>query len=143
MNMPSAPRFAARSVYASVASCICSLPLLASLCTGIAQTQPTQDNTWQYSVALEKGTERRAYRSKFLIISAGPDRTLGVLQLPTIALPTNQPPIAALPLNVANLIVEDAAIPVTTDPTGADPSSNPALDDISNHNLRAPGGPLQ
>jgi hypothetical protein len=61
MNIRFAPRFKARSVYVSVASCICALPLLASLSTGTAQTQPTQDNTWQYSVALEKGTERRAY----------------------------------------------------------------------------------
>src|SRR5260370_16185876 len=58
MSTPSARRFKVR---ASVVSYLCTLPLLAVLCTGIAQEQPTQDSTWQYSVALEKGTERRAY----------------------------------------------------------------------------------
>src|SRR5437870_3154671 len=61
MNIPSASHFNVRSLYRSVTSRVCVLSLLALLRTGIAQTQPTQDNTWQYSVALEKGTERRAY----------------------------------------------------------------------------------
>jgi hypothetical protein len=61
VNVPSAPLFKVRSLYISVTSCVCALLPLATLCTGIAQTQPTQNNTWQYSVALEKGTDRRAY----------------------------------------------------------------------------------
>jgi hypothetical protein len=61
MSILSVLRLKAKSVYESFAICVYALPLLASVCTGIAQTQPMQDNTWQYSVALEKGTERRAY----------------------------------------------------------------------------------
>jgi len=61
MSILSVLRPKANSVYESFAICVYALPLLASVCTGIAQTQATQDNTWQYSVALEKGTERRAY----------------------------------------------------------------------------------
>src|SRR5437899_1999999 len=61
MSQSSRRRFKAISIYASAVSYLCVLPLFVCLSTAIARAQPTQDNTWQYSVALEKGTERRAF----------------------------------------------------------------------------------
>jgi hypothetical protein len=78
-------------------------------------------------------TGRRAYKSRFLIISAGPDKVLGVSEQPG--------PDSAI--NFFSLVAEGFAAPQTTDPAGVDASLNPALDDISNHTLQAPGGSLQ
>ncbi len=78
-------------------------------------------------------TQRRAFYSKFLIVSSGPDKELGIKRLDTY----NQP------LSVNNLMLESMAIPITnTTLAGAIPSMlDPEAwqDDIVSHDLRSSG----
>jgi len=90
---------------------------------------------------------RRAYFSRFLIISSGPDKALGVAQLAF-----TYPSSAAVPLNALNLVrIENQAARLNPIRTGTnsqgvtplDPTSlylqDVSLDDISNQNVQGPG----
>jgi prepilin-type N-terminal cleavage/methylation domain-containing protein len=96
----------------------------------------------------DRGTtyyQRRAFYSKFLIVSSGPDRELGIARLDTLG----------VALTVPNLLIESQArqtdlnttaiyqAPTSYDPTPAstgNPLSESALDDISTHSLLTPSG---
>ena len=83
-------------------------------------------------------TTRRAYSSKFLILSGGPDLEPGVFLYPDSAT-----------LSVSALMNEGNAWPNIYDPTGSTPVINALADpeapndDITNHNLQAAGGSIQ
>ena len=120
-------------------------------------TEPFQ-HTGNTSLFWDRGSVfpyRRAFFSKPLIVSSGPDQQLGIFQLyPSLVFPT--PP----PLNAANLIYyENNAIPFdptwfssnngetipagTTVPVGSTSYQlrDNGRDDISNQNRQATGGP--
>ncbi len=94
---------------------------------------------------------RRAYFTKYLIVSSGPDRELGLARLDTMGLPTY-----TTNYNVTNLFIESQARATTLDysdgcyflPTNVNPTVSSTgntlfdsgQDDISNHTLQAPGG---
>ena len=59
--MPLVLRPSSRMICALIAVCACAPHVFRLNCIGMAQTAPVQNSTWQYSVPLEKGTERRAY----------------------------------------------------------------------------------
>lgn len=129
------------------------------------QTLPPSTQLWDRS----GGFARRAYQSRFLVISPGPDKRLGIGQLamsyPLVddrsyvtgvgfsARDTSGPPVNAnAPL--AYTLIENQAAPVDPNRSGAlnyQLNLNPVndtfrylqssgLDDISNHNIQAPGG---
>ena len=88
--------------------------------------------------------QRRAYFPKFLIASSGPDRGLGIAQIPDAD------------LSVDNLLIENQAAQVTykrinppyfaPDPASVDDTKQlqeAGLDDITNHTLLGTGGGVQ
>jgi prepilin-type N-terminal cleavage/methylation domain-containing protein len=100
---------------------------------------------------------RRAFFTKFLIVSSGPDKELGIARLDTV--PNSSGQAYTAPYNVFDVLIEsqarssdlvasDAAymVPSSLDPTvpaTSNPLSVSAQDDISNHNYQAPGGIVQ
>jgi prepilin-type N-terminal cleavage/methylation domain-containing protein len=125
-------------------------PLASPKLTGAPNTQWFWDRG---SNASPPYYPRRAYFSKFLIISSGPDHEHGVARLDAFN----------IPLNPTNLLVESQArqtniIDYSTsasDPFLAPTDANPVnqntgtplydagQDDVSNHNFQAPGGVVQ
>jgi hypothetical protein len=116
-------------------------------------TSPTGTNNvnlWDRSTSTNLFTlyPRRAFYTKFLIASAGPDAQSGIYQAFTT---TTQPTVNAA--NIALLIQESYACQfdpsVITSAGNAVTSQlsvdlqNQGQDDITNHNLMAPGGGMQ
>ena len=113
---------------------------------------------WDRSSNKGYGT-RRAYYSKFLIVSGGPDLTVGIFRYPDTVPPSSASQLIANENNAMPFSTTDVAdftagatllqttIPVnTTTPSSNDPMSpssydlqQAAQDDISNHNLAAAG----
>lgn len=138
---------------------------------------PNQFLFWDRSVGANSMSSRRAYYSKFLILSAGPDKLPGVAQLgvnyqaldersrfpvPNKAdVSTRDKSGAMVPLDVDHLIqVENQGAKIDPNRTGP-PYYAPVYpaggyrndtnsfleecsgDDITNHNITAPGGAIQ
>jgi prepilin-type N-terminal cleavage/methylation domain-containing protein len=107
---------------------------------------------------------RRAYYSKFLVLSGGPDKEIGVFRLnkdylddidsslsPAVAFPTGNPVTDAQLVNWCESqaaqveftgrtgVFHEQVAPVLTTPTSLYLQQNSGLDDISNHALSAPG----
>jgi prepilin-type N-terminal cleavage/methylation domain-containing protein len=102
-------------------------------------TAPNPNGLWDRSAIPALGLfPRRAYYSKFLIASAGPDGQLGIYQVP------------AASISAANLIAEGYAYQYDfnefSTPANAPNTvnlQNAGQDDITNHNINAPGGGTQ
>jgi hypothetical protein len=116
-------------------------------------TNPPTLEYWDRSL----GSYRRAFYSKFLIVSGGPDQLVGIFRYPDTSPPTSPTQLIAnennaLPFSIGDFVdfTANAAIPSGTtsiiyNPTGdpTNPSSSDliqgAQDDISNQNLTSTG----
>jgi hypothetical protein len=102
--------------------------------------------------------QRRAFFSKFLVISSGPDRQLGIARLDTVLNASGQPYQAPYSISdvmiesqarQTNLVASDGALMAPTDANpipvtyGGTSLSDAAQDDMSNHNYQAPGGVVE
>jgi hypothetical protein len=112
-------------------------------------------NYWDRSTNTGFGS-RRAFYSKFLIVSGGPDQTVGIFRYPDASPPTAIQLIAnensALPFGLDVIDFTGTTLQITSPTTISGPSSNnpvapnsfdiqqAAQDDISNQNLMATGG---
>jgi prepilin-type N-terminal cleavage/methylation domain-containing protein len=116
--------------------------------TTLTASNATGVNLWDRSTSTAFGSiyPRRAFYTKFLIASAGPDSQLGIYQAFT-----TQPSVTVN--NIAHLMQEGYAcqfVPadLTTAGTAVTASGSPSSvdlqnqgqDDITNHNVSAPGG---
>lgn len=103
----------------------------------------------------DRGTsyyQRRAFYSKLLIASSGPDRELGIAQLDTAGYTPSQFRFLLLQvesqarqtgLKVNDYVYFYPANPNWTNPVTGNTLPQAGLDDITNHNLSVPGGGIQ
>jgi prepilin-type N-terminal cleavage/methylation domain-containing protein len=128
-------------------------PLSGSARRFAAYFRPLWDPSWSAGAAIgtlwDRGnpaapaadnfTFRRAYNARFLIVSSGPDRSLGVAEL-TVA-PTA---ITSFDLMYEGTAAPDRALfPAAAASRFAQPPTGAAQDDITNRNLQSPGGLIQ
>lgn len=94
-----------------------------------------QGQLWDRGPLTSVFSQRRAFYSKFLIVSSGPDRELGIMRLDSYG----------LRINVDNLMAESMAIPINSpfapapSATASPPSAEAWQDDIVSHNLQTAG----
>jgi hypothetical protein len=132
-------------------------PLIEPMVTAGAATTPSPLYFW------DRGSTffpRRAFFTKFLIVSSGPDQLLGIARLDTL---TTSTVVTTSSFTAGDLLIESQARQMNfydsatsglsgtanANPTpaasayGTTPLYDAGQDDISNHNYQAPGGITQ